>query len=322
MSQTERLAYLDRKLRERGWVTTQEAAQHFEVSPRQIKRDIEYLRWRLNAPLIYDRRTCRYRYETPFSELRFADERRVLFSALVKGWATSADVGPLVTPEILKSVEAGVSRDFRLVADCIVYRAASTDPIDLEIFSGLCRGLRESRVVEIDYGGTDGNLTTRRIETQRLIHYEGTWYLLAYDHNRADLRTFHLGRIRALRLTAETALKSHDDEEWQKQVRQATTSQYGMFQGAATHWATVRLTGQALARAQPQSWHLAQRDIRADDGTWLERSIPVSDFREITSRVLAWGADAEPLTPPEFRQAWVREIQALATRASISLRSP
>ena len=44
MSQFERIACIDRLLREQGSVRTTEVAERFEVSGRQVKRDIEYLR--------------------------------------------------------------------------------------------------------------------------------------------------------------------------------------------------------------------------------------------------------------------------------------
>jgi len=47
MSQFERIAHIDRLLREQGSVRTDEVAERFEVSARQVKRDIEHLRDRL-----------------------------------------------------------------------------------------------------------------------------------------------------------------------------------------------------------------------------------------------------------------------------------
>ncbi len=52
MSQFERIACIDRLLREQGSVRTTEVAERFEVSGRQVKRDIEYLRDRLDAPVV------------------------------------------------------------------------------------------------------------------------------------------------------------------------------------------------------------------------------------------------------------------------------
>lgn len=314
MSQTERIAYLDRRLRERGWVTAHEAAAHFEVSPRQIKRDIEYLRWRLDAPVVYDAPHRRYRYRETFSKLRFADERRVLFSALVRGWAASEASQDLVTPEILEATAAAVARDYRAVAERIRFEAPTTETVDLETFSALCRGIRDQRVVELDYVNVAGEASRRRVEVERLIHYLGVWYLVGFDHLRQALRTFHLGRIRSLALTSEATSHSTHDTQWQHAVEMWIESGSGIFRGGEEFLATVRLRGMALRLAQNQRWHARQSDVpsREPTDTWIDRTLPVVDTRELLSRVLAYGADAEVVAPQEFRQRWLDEIRRLS----------
>lgn len=313
MSQTERIAYLDRRLRERGWVTAAEVAERFEVSIRQVKRDIEYLRWRLDAPLAYDAGKHRYRYEKPWTQFRFADERKVLFSALVKGWAASEAHRPLVTPEILEGIEAAVSRDYRTVAARIRYEAPASEPMDLEVFSDLCRALRDGRIVELDYVNLAGEASRRRIEVQRLWNYGGLWYLVAFDHLRGGLRTFHLGRVRRLTVTAEPVTKDDRDPAWSPEVEAWMATGSGIFRGGETFEATVRLRGAALRLAAAQSWHPDQRDAAGGaEDPWLDRTLPVVDTRELVRRILAYGGDAEPLAPASFRQQWEAEVRRMA----------
>lgn len=317
MSQTERIAYLDRRLREKGWVTAGEVADRFEVSTRQVKRDIEYLRWRLDAPLAYDGVRRRYYYEKPWQQFRFADERRVLFSALAKGWAASEAHGALVTPEILEGIEAAVSRDYRSVADRIRYEAPSSEPVDLEVFSALCRGMRENKVIAMDYENLAGEKTQRRIEAQRLWNYGGVWYLVALDHLRGGLRTFHLGRVRQLSVTSDPVTRSEADPGWAAEVAAWTATGSGIFRGGEAFGATVRLRGPALRLASTQRWHPDQRDTPGADleGPWLDRTIAVVDTRELLARVLAFGADGEALSPAPFRAQWIDEVARLAVRA-------
>jgi len=314
MSQVERIAYLDRKLRERGWVTAIEVAQRFEVSPRQVKRDIEYLRWRLDAPITYDGAHRRYRYEKPWAQFRFADERKVLFAALVQGWAASEAHRPLVTPEILAGIEAAVSREYRTVADRIHYEAPSSEPVDLEVFSELCRGMREARIVDLEYVNLAGDSTQRRIEVQRLWNYGGVWYLVAFDHLRRDLRTFHLGRVRRLVVLNEPTTKDEKDPAWAAEVEAWTASGSGIFRGGDTFAATVRLRGAAQRLASAQKWHPDQIDEPGGDASWLDRTLPVVDTRELLGRVLAFGGDAEALSPPAFRRQWETEVRRMADR--------
>ncbi len=60
MSQSERIFYILRLFDERGGVTTRDVVQMFEVSERQAKRDIEYMRDRLGAPITWKRESNRY----------------------------------------------------------------------------------------------------------------------------------------------------------------------------------------------------------------------------------------------------------------------
>lgn len=300
-------------MRERGWVTAAEVAEAFEVSPRQVKRDIEYLRWRLDAPVTYDPVRRQYRYEKPYSRLRFVDERRVLFSALVKGWAASDSFRPWVTPEILETIDAGVSRDYRSVADRIRYEAPSTEPVDLEVFAGLCRGIRDRRILELDYVNLQGDPSRRRVEAQRLIHYQGVWYLVALDHLRGQLRTFHLGRVKSLAVTSDPVTRDETDPIWGAEVEAWTRAGFGIFRGGEVRSATVRLRGSALRLAAAQRWHPDQRDHQGNDpeGEWLDRTVPVVDFRELLGRVLGFGGEAEALSPEPFRSLWLAEVQKM-----------
>jgi len=319
MSQMERMAYLDRRLRERGWVTAEEAARHFEVSPRQVKRDIEYLRWRLDAPIVYDGGRHRYRYDKPFSKLQFTDERRVLFAALVKGWASSEAYRTLVTPDLLESLGAAVPRDYRGVADRIRYEAPSVEAVDLEVFAGLCRGIRDAKAVELDYQNLAGEAGLRRVEAQRLINYAGVWYLIAWDLGRQALRTFHLGRVRSLTVTSEPAVQG-THPGWDAKVEAWTSTGSGIFRGGLAFPATIRMRGQAWRLAAGQKWHPDQSDTPAQDeeGPCLDRTLPVVDTRELLGRVLSLGSEAEALAPAPFRQQWVDEVAALAHRAGVS----
>ena len=316
MSQTERIAYLDRRLRETGWVTAREAAAYFEVTPRQIKRDIEYLRWRLDAPIVYDAAHRRYRYEKPYARFRFADERRVLFSALVRGWASSEAHRDLVNDDILAAVDAAVPRDYRSVAERIRYEVPAAEGVDLNVFAGLCRALRDGKVVELDYAGLRGETGPRRVEAQRLVHYGGAWYLVAFDHSREQLRTFHLGRVRSLSVSSASVGKNENDPRWKAELETWLSSGSGIFRGGESYDAAVRLRGTAAKLAERQNWHGAQTDAagRDDEGDFLDRVLPVVDTRELLGRILAFGADAEALAPPDFRAQWEAEVRRLAAR--------
>ena len=63
MDRTERLYKIDLILNERAGVPFQELQDRLEVSRATLKRDLAYMKERLNAPIVYDRFLGGYRYD-------------------------------------------------------------------------------------------------------------------------------------------------------------------------------------------------------------------------------------------------------------------
>lgn len=60
--QYRRLLYVDRKLREGAYPNCSTLADGWEVSAKTIQRDINYLKWELDAPIDYHRARHGYYY--------------------------------------------------------------------------------------------------------------------------------------------------------------------------------------------------------------------------------------------------------------------
>jgi predicted DNA-binding transcriptional regulator YafY len=63
MSINERFYKIDQLLSDRRSVTFKELQDALEVSPATLKRDLAYMRDRLNAPIVFDRELGGYRFE-------------------------------------------------------------------------------------------------------------------------------------------------------------------------------------------------------------------------------------------------------------------
>ncbi|MFE2286564.1 helix-turn-helix transcriptional regulator [Streptomyces sp. NPDC059443] len=69
---------------------------------------------------------------------------------------------------------------------------------------------RDLRVLRFAYRGHDGTESTREVEPYRLVHTGRRWYLMAWDLDRSDWRTFRVDRLtpktgRGARFTAREA---------------------------------------------------------------------------------------------------------------------
>ena len=70
--------------------------------------------------------------------------------------------------------------------------------VEPEMLIALGHAVRGTEQVRLDYRDRSGCETERRVEPYRIVVLGRRWYLLAFDPERADWRTFRLDRIRAV----------------------------------------------------------------------------------------------------------------------------
>ncbi|GIG53901.1 helix-turn-helix transcriptional regulator [Demequina activiva] len=77
-----------------------------------------------------------------------------------------------------------------------VSAAGAVDPGTLSVLAAACR---DGESIRFDYRRGDGMDSRRLVDPHQLVSTDGRWYLVAWDQQRADWRTFRLDRIRAPR---------------------------------------------------------------------------------------------------------------------------
>ncbi|MGY4719681.1 helix-turn-helix transcriptional regulator [Naumannella huperziae] len=88
--------------------------------------------------------------------------------------------------------------------------------IDADDLLALARACRERLRVRFGYTARDGTESDREVEPIRLVDLSGYWYLMAFDRDRDDWRTFRLDRVGAIRVTTwQFPPRDHPDPlEW------------------------------------------------------------------------------------------------------------
>ena len=66
--------------------------------------------------------------------------------------------------------------------------------VDPELLTAIAAACRDQRRLRLPYPGREG-VTVRDVEPHRLVHTPRRWYLLAWDTDRGDWRTFRVDRI-------------------------------------------------------------------------------------------------------------------------------
>ncbi|MEV4824086.1 YafY family protein [Micromonospora sp. NPDC049274] len=84
--------------------------------------------------------------------------------------------------------------------------------IDAELLVTLARACRDAVRVRFTYAGRDGGERERTVEPVRMVTTGRRWYLMAWDVDRDDWRTFRLDRMRAtVAMTWRFPARDHPD---------------------------------------------------------------------------------------------------------------
>lgn len=67
--------------------------------------------------------------------------------------------------------------------------------VSASVLTALAAACREQHRLRFDYVGHSGSVTLRDTEPHRVVHTHGRWYLVAWDVERSDWRTFRADRI-------------------------------------------------------------------------------------------------------------------------------
>jgi predicted DNA-binding transcriptional regulator YafY len=315
MSQLERIFFIDRMIRDHGGISAGQIAHKFEVSERQAKRDIEYMRDRLNAPIVWSRKCGHYEYSESWDGLRFADETTFLAFAFLRAILGHYAYVPVVSEETIGMLKAKLGGRYSVIADKVRYELPDLERIDGETALALCQALLETSALDISYTDARGEPSERRIVPLRLVNYAGKWYCVAFDSKTSELRTFAVSRIAVVAASSSTPDSlSKRSLPSEKEIDTFLSSSYGIFKGEPIGRARLRFYGGAARAVREQRWHSDQElsDATTPDGSpALDMSLPVHDWTELLGRALRCGANCEVVGPPEFRARWIEEINRM-----------
>jgi len=317
MDRTERFHLIDQMLCNQRVVTRAQFLDTLEVSPATFKRDLEYLRDRLAAPIVWDRERRGYCYEQGEGGEQFQ---------LPGLWFNTSEIQALLSMDaLLENLQPGVlsnhieplrSRIRMLLDDGDhsvdeIARRIRIIPLaakaySSEYFQDLCQALLSRKCVDMTYYSrpTDSS-SERRVSPQRLIYYRDNWYLDAWCHLRKALRSFSIDAIKVLNITGEAAI-----EVGAQELNRELESGYGIFSGAETRKAVLRFNPEIARWVSRETWHPDQQSEYDDQGYYVLR-VPYSQDTELVMDILKHGSEVEVLQPSELRERVKQRIVAM-----------
>lgn len=309
MSAMERIYQIDQILGDRRFVTRKELQERLGVSWATLKRDLSYLKDRLNAPIVFDRSLGGYRFEAAGSRVGpqyelpglwfSAEEIHALLTMqhLLSNLDTGGLLGPQIKPLLarLTGLLGTADNSSEEVQRRIRILTVGAREFHLEHFQAVGSALLRRKRLVIRYHARGTNeATEREISPQRLVHYRDNWYLDAWCHLREGLRAFALDAIGHAEILEKRARDVADS-----QLDKALGSGYGIFSGGEVSWATLRFNPERSRWVAAERWHPRQQGRLLADGSY-ELKLPYADDRELIMDIMKYGGDCTVLSPPEL----------------------
>lgn len=324
MDRTERFYRIEMLIRSRGSVSFATLLEELEVSRATLKRDLEYLRTRMDAPIVYDRDTNGYRFEAPtpgrgreashelpgvwFSEreIHALLTMHQLIGGLGAGGVLARHLNPLL--DKLYGMLGANESESREMMKRVKIISPARRPVDDRVFEVVGSALTKRQRLELDYYTRSKQSQRRRVVSPlRLVHYRNTWYLDAWCHDSDGLRRFALDAMREVALLPQKA-----KEVAMKTVEAELDSGYGIFAGKGPKWATLHFAKEAAQWVANEQWHPEQQLEPQDDGS-LRMRLPYTDDTELAMDILRHGAQVKVEAPAALaRQVATRLKAALA----------
>ncbi len=185
-------------------------AERLDISPRTVRRDVDRLR-DLGYPIVaFKGPDGGYRLEagSELPPLLFDDEQAIALAiALQIATTTGADIAEAAA-RALNTVRQVMPARLRHRIDTLQVIAVERpgmrpDPqVEGGVLMALSAAVHAREVLRFDYtpvplpgAENNGVRTPRRVEPHHLVTWGGRWYLVAWDLDREDWRTFRADRI-------------------------------------------------------------------------------------------------------------------------------
>ena len=319
MDRLERLYRIHSLLRSRRFVTTRQFLDDLEISRATFKRDLDVLRDRLRAPIVYDHQQEAYRYDDTVADSALwqlpglwftADELRALLTmdqllADLQPGVLSELIGPIRSRlrELMESGEHTVAEVARRIR-VLTMGARAVEPANFRVLSTALLSRRRLHLRHLRR--QTGELSERDVSPQRLVHYRDNWYLDAWCHRKQALRTFAVDAIEQATVLEQAALDVKDET-----LDRHLTSGYGIFAGVHTQEAVLLFNATRARWVATEVWHPQQDGKLQLDGGYLLR-LPYSREPELVMDILKYGADVEVLSPESLRTAVANQLRDAA----------
>lgn len=308
----ERLVYIHQELSALSYPNCTQLAKKLECSVSTINRDIEFLRDRFYAPIIYDytkRGYCYSRdYTLPFTALLPKDASIL---SQVKILLAHYKGTPLYN-EVRDVLDMLLPQNVAYDTECMQRITVPPVPpirIDEKVWNKVYTAMRNSAIIEFDYNGRHRTETThRRVHPYQILIDEGLCFVFGFCELRNAERLFCLSRMRNLIVT-KNKFRLPKDFDFSSRCG---GGKFGSFIETTVQKYTIQFYGPARQYVKDYLWAEDQKIIDYDDEGITEITFSSAQTYRVLEWVLSQGSNARPISPAFFVAEWKSEIKRMA----------
>ena len=316
-----RLVELDRQIREGKHPNCLTFADKWEVAQKTVQRDIDYLKYSLDAPIEFDRIKKGYYYTDkswflPSLNMSEGDLLVLLVaSRAMEQYRGTPVAGKLeqIFNKIAELIPDRISIKPELVFSRFSFTSPPAKPIDEKIWVQIVRGLLTQRKVKMTYQAFESTAAKAWLfSPYHMANLQGEWYAFGTTESGDMVVQFSLARITAANITdIPVTIPAGFDS------KTLLAGTFGRFTSGGQPKTIRLLFNKEIATwVLERQWNTQQKVVRRKNGD-IELTFPAAGLMEVQHWVMAWGRYVKVLDPVELKKAVADEIRAMAVKAGM-----
>jgi predicted DNA-binding transcriptional regulator YafY len=286
------------------------------VSGRTIRRDVERLR-RLGYPvesLTGPAGGYRLRAGSAMPPLLLDDDEAIAIAVGLRTAARASVAGIEETAvralvKLEQVLPTHLSRRVRALGSAVVSPPAGGPTVDPHHLTVIATACRDSECLRFAYTSREGTETRREVEPHALVNFGRRWYLVAWDRNREDWRSFRVDRLnRPASMGTRFSARELPAEDAASFVNRSIMGSPHRFEARVTlHSGAAELEGRL-----PSHWG----SVEPIDARTCEYRTGDDDLHWLAVRMTMLPVDFEVHEPPEL----IEHLAEMAGRLSRATR--
>ncbi|KRN28817.1 hypothetical protein IV38_GL001023 [Lactobacillus selangorensis] len=332
MNAAQRELFIYTRLLDGQSLRKRELADHFEVSPRAIQRDISQLNLffedeHLPYTIFYDAERGGYRLQSDQHELNQEEILvmiKVLFASRVLNQTelnqTITGLLNLIHSDARKQIEPLIKNEQ------FHYQPLQHHADLLDRLWALSQYVLQKQALVITYRRRDKILVKAHVLPEALFFSEFYFYLISYNPAEKGLRYYRVDRLLTYKPSAAPIQRDYKDRFEAGAFREYSQFMYpgapitiqfqfwGIVEAALDRLPTAKVIRRYLPDGTSEAITAANRNVQPDEGGSVVITAQVNGLRGITMWLLSQGSNVKVLAPTQLIEAIKKEASNILNR--------